>query len=479
MTTDTQFIAVGPSLTGFSTNPVSTPFGTAIDVEGTAAGVVARGIGGTKPDAGGTGVSGQGSGVGPGVLGVGGNAVTGGTGMLSGVQSGAAGLVGLGGPGANVSPVGFRAPTVTPGSPGPGVIGQGGPNVDIFDEVLGGADGVQGFGVGTGSGVVGFADNSNARGGANSGVGVLGIGAGPAANTQGVPAGPGGPGVKGIGGINQNGGNADGVQGFGKGTFSGVTGIGDPSNALGTGVFGLGGGNFGTGVRGISGNGQSKYSPSGTNVGVYGNGNVGASGESNASFGTGVEGNGFFAVVGNSTTGPGGIGMLGADGLAGVFDGVVQTTGNVLVGGNLAVSGGLIVSGLPKSAAVPFPDGSHRLLYCLESPDSWFEDFGFGRLINGRVQIQLDPDFAATVNTDSYHVFITAYDDNNGLFVSNRTNSGFEVHGRTLAKELEFSYRVVAKRKDISPARLQKVTLPDGPSENIKTKLAEIRGRKA
>jgi hypothetical protein len=350
--------------------------------------------------------------------------------------------------------------------------------VDPLLTVHGGADGVQGFGVGSGSGVAGFADNRNVFGGANSGVGVLGIGAGPPSSTQGVPAGPGGPGVKGIGGSNPDGGNADGVQGFGKGNFSGVAGFADQNDIFGTGVFGLGGGPSGTGIRGIAGNGQSKYSPSGLSVGVYGNGDVGVSGESNAALGTGVEGSGFFAVVGHSTTGPGGIGMLGAAGFAGVFDGVVLTNGNVVVGGELVVTGGLVVLGTPKSAAVPFPDGSHRLLYCLESPESWFEDFGFGRLTDGQARIPLDPDFATTVNTDVYHVFITAYDDNNGLFVTNRTNTGFEVRGRTSAREAEFSYRVVAKRKDIAPARLEKVTLPTEGFENIKSKVAELRGRK-
>jgi len=47
------------------------------------------------------------------------------------------------------------------------------------------------------------------------------------------------------------------------------------------------------------------------------------------------------------------------------------------------------VIGGPKSAAVPHPDGTLRRLYCVESPESWFEDFGnraegFVRL-NGRI----------------------------------------------------------------------------------------------
>ena len=46
-------------------------------------------------------------------------------------------------------------------------------------------------------------------------------------------------------------------------------------------------------------------------------------------------------------------------------------------------------------AAVSHPDGSHRLLYSLESPESWFEDFGEARLVDGKAEVRLDPDFAA------------------------------------------------------------------------------------
>jgi hypothetical protein len=53
--------------------------------------------------------------------------------------------------------------------------------------------------------------------------------------------------------------------------------------------------------------------------------------------------------------------------------------------------------GGPKSAAVPHPDGTTRILYCLECPESWFEDFGKGQLARGKAQIAFDPDFAAIV----------------------------------------------------------------------------------
>ena len=167
------------------------------------------------------------------------------------------------------------------------------------------------------------------------------------------------------------------------------------------------------------------------------------------------------------------IGIFASGAEAGFFGGDVDIAGGSLaVSHNLTVSGNLSVLG-SKSAAVRFPDGSHRQLYCLESPENWFEDFGFGHLTDGRAQIQLDLDFATTVNTDGYHVFVTEYDDNNGLFVVNRTNTGFEVRAKTPVSEAAFSYRVVARCKDIAPARFAKLTLAAKTLEEVKARLAK------
>jgi hypothetical protein len=84
-----------------------------------------------------------------------------------------------------------------------------------------------------------------------------------------------------------------------------------------------------------------------------------------------------------------------------------------------------------------------------------------GALADGRAQVQLDPDFAATVNTDDYHVFLTEYDDNNGLYVTDRCATGFAVRAKSSdTASGTFSYRVVAKRGDIEAPRLEKLTMP-------------------
>jgi hypothetical protein len=132
-------------------------------------------------------------------------------------------------------------------------------------------------------------------------------------------------------------------------------------------------------------------------------------------------------------------------GTAGVFGenvsgyGMVATTRGIGVGlyargldragyfdGRVEVQGDLQVSGA-KSATVAHPDGSHRLLYALESPQSWFEDFGRSRISQGRARVELDSDFAALVQTTDYHVFLTPEGDSNGLCVRGRNSDSFEV----------------------------------------------------
>jgi hypothetical protein len=97
----------------------------------------------------------------------------------------------------------------------------------------------------------------------------------------------------------------------------------------------------------------------------------------------------------------------------------------------------------------------------MESPESWFEDFGSDKLSNGSATLQLEPEFAGVVKTDDYHVFPTPKGDCKGLYVSNQSSNGFTVHelqGGT--SYVAFSYRIVAKRKDIPGARLEHVEEP-------------------
>jgi hypothetical protein len=208
-------------------------------------------------------------------------------------------------------------------------------------------------------------------------------------------------------------------------------------------MYGIGGTDSSPGVRGDGGTdtaaGVLGSSALGDGVSGQSSGGVGVRGFSEKSVGVIAQGD---PLV------PGTIGLVASGNhLAAQFD------GNVLVQGDFTVTGKI-------NAAVPFPDGSHRQLYCMESPESWFEDFGFGELVQGQAQVQLDPGFSSVVTSDPYHVFITEYQDNNALYVSSRTGEGFVVRAKGSKANGVFSYRVVAKRKDKVAPRFERVSLP-------------------
>jgi hypothetical protein len=139
-------------------------------------------------------------------------------------------------------------------------------------------------------------------------------------------------------------------------------------------------------------------------------------------------------VIGFSTNNIGVLGYTTAGSFAGYFL------------GNLGVTG-------TKAAVVPFPDGTHRALYCMESPDLWFEDFGAAKLKRGRAVVQLDPDFAKVIKRGDYRVFLTPEGDCRGLYVRKRAAS-FEVREFMGGKpSVAFSYRIVGRRKDIKGHR--------------------------
>jgi hypothetical protein len=99
--------------------------------------------------------------------------------------------------------------------------------------------------------------------------------------------------------------------------------------------------------------------------------------------------------------------------------------------GDVVVDGNFTVIGFPgqhtKSVTVPFPDGTQRLMYCMESPELWFEDFGTAKLKNGRAVIKLDRDFAKVIKRGDYKVFPAPEGDCRGLYVRRKRAASFEV----------------------------------------------------
>jgi hypothetical protein len=221
--------------------------------------------------------------------------------------------------------------------------------------------------------------------------------------------------------------------------------------------------NFGAvqGVYAGSGNGPGVYgnytgtSTSATRAGVYGlvnqaaanAGGAGVYGYNNIS-----SGNQRMGVLGSYNTNAFGVGIHGL-----AFGGGLLTGNNdaAVVGwraNNANYSGyfngnHVIVNGT-KSGSVPTTRGN-QLLYCMESPEVWFEDFGHGQLINGTVDIQLDPLFLETVLIDNehpMHVFVQVQGECEDVYViPDKTKFTVkEKHNGT--SNVRFSYRLVAKR---------------------------------
>jgi hypothetical protein len=199
------------------------------------------------------------------------------------------------------------------------------------------------------------------------------------------------------------------------------------------------------GVTGVSGGAGPSVLPGFSTIpGVFGtsNGNAGVVGTSNQLMG----------VYGFST---GNAGVVGQSGNPNSFGGFFF--GNVMITGNLTVNGQLQTPN--KQAVVAFPDGTQRVLYCMESPEYWFEDFGAAKLKRGRVVVKL-ADFANVIRRGDYHVFLTPRGDCRGLYVHRQAGASFEVRELAGGKSsVAFSYRIVGRRKDIRAPRFAKTDI--------------------
>jgi hypothetical protein len=308
-----------------------------------------------------------------------------------------------------------------------------------------------------------------------NGYGVYGSHAGDGAGVYGTSNG--GWGVLGDGGLSGIGLRGTGYYGAWGHSPSGLGVLG--SSDIGTGVYGVTGSTldnaaavqgtltsatpgvdaaavFGQ-IRGTTDSGYGVYGlHDGDGVGVYGKG---------SGLGYGVQGisDGSSGVVGISNGGPAGVagvcdsgwGMVGVSTSGYGVHGISETGIAVFANGDFAATG-------TKAALVPAEQGSLRTLYCLESPECWFEDFGTAQLTGGTARVTIEPLFAATVRTDQYHIFLTPHGDSKGLYVSAVDAAGFTVREQQGGSStLAFNYRVVARRKDVAALRLAQVQPPE------------------
>ncbi len=282
---------------------------------------------------------------------------------------------------------------------------------------------------------------------------------------------------------------ADGAQGFADG--AGNSGIFGRNNAL-NGVGTWGEAPSGTGIFGDSGSGSGVAGNSSSGAGLYGQ-STGGTGVTALIPSSSAASNTIAVNGSNQSTGGSGFGIYGfcqnGNGLVGATGSAPNAafvgSTNGVAGAYAAIFYGPVAITGPKSAAVKNADGSHTLLYCVEAPESWFEDFGTGTLVNGKGIVKLDPDFTRLIHGD-YHVFITEHGGHHGLHTTSKDAGSFTVAADadlTALKQKQpsdlsgtFSFRIVGKRSDIDSKRLAKVQLPPEPDhKEIQAQLASQR----
>jgi hypothetical protein len=162
-------------------------------------------------------------------------------------------------------------------------------------------------------------------------------------------------------------------------------------------------------------------------------------------YGYNQSGSGGAGVIGN-----GYIGVLGVGSSSGGYSGYFTGGGGVYIVGNYTATG-------TKNALVPI--GSEwRKLYCEESAEVFFTDYGGGTITAGHGHVELDPTFLQSVTIDSMNpmrVFIQMNTQISGVYVV-KGLTGFDVYENGTGKsDGAFDYRVVAKRKGYETTRME------------------------
>jgi hypothetical protein len=116
-----------------------------------------------------------------------------------------------------------------------------------------------------------------------------------------------------------------------------------------------------------------------------------------------------------------------------------------------------------------------RIMFCPEAPEILFQDYGIGKLINGRAKITLDPILTKNIQVDKKHplkVFIQLEGDSKGVFVTDKSKSGFTVRElQDGTSNTPFAWQIVATRADsydtkgILGSKHENVRFPEGPGQ--------------
>src|SRR5215469_956850 len=138
-------------------------------------------------------------------------------------------------------------------------------------------------------------------------------------------------------------------------------------------------------------------------------------------------------------------------------DGMSSPSGDVAsldCAGNLILAGSVVQGGSPL-LKTNTPSGPVAT-YAARSTRPAIEDDGEAQMVNGYAQVAIDRAFGATIDRGvPYLVFITPDGPNQGLYVLNKTPSGFSVRENGSGRSsLTFDYRIVAAPADTPMRRL-------------------------
>jgi hypothetical protein len=336
----------------------------------------------------------------------------------------------------------------------------------------------------SGTGVQGVSSSSyGVEGTSTSAPGVLGYTAGGTNNTGGV-VGVAGPtsGYSGIAGVWGDANAHVGVFGS-SGAYAGVQGTSNSGNGVhgvSTSTSGIFGETSSTSAADAALFGYSHNSATGvygfsSKIGIHGvTGGASGIGAQSGTFANGSPAiwgdGGAYAVVGTTDGGVAGEFFNSSEDQSALY--VVNNTVNtdgyssialfasktgscvVFINGDLQCTGN--VAGIARVA-----DGTRSVqTYSVQSAENWYEDAGSAKLVDGVAHVTLEPTFGQTVNTSvEYHVFLTPNGDSDGLYVSNKTAQGFDVHEQHGGHaNIAFDYRIMAKPAGHENERLTDVT---------------------
>ena len=214
------------------------------------------------------------------------------------------------------------------------------------------------------------------------------------------------------------------------------------------------------GVRAGSNNSTSFYSFNtgvqgfGAEMGAIGNGGVGLT-----TSGTGIAGVGQAQSLSRLTAGQGGAftgydtGVYARNASVGTSQAIYTDNGGSITRVNYYNGTQYKINGTGTvSTNVDDGNGSRVTLHAPETPEIYFQDFGTGALVNGRAHIELDPVLARNVVVSGKHpmrVFVQLEGDCNGVYVTNKTATGFDVvELRGGTSSVAFQWTLTCNRAD-------------------------------